>query len=61
MRTDIVIFLNGSIPAMTWMKDEKYAGRKMYSDKDKKKLEKDSGDVKAVTLFCNWLYRIMSW
>ena len=46
---------------MTWMKDKKYAGKDMYSAKDKKKLEKGSGDVKAVTLFCNWLYRIMSW
>jgi hypothetical protein len=46
---------------MTWMKDKKYAAKDMYSEKDKKKLEKGSGDVKAVTLFCNWLYRIMSW
>lgn len=43
------------------MKDKKYAGKDMYSEKDKKKLDKGSGDIKAVTLFCNWLYRIMSW
>ena len=41
--------------AMSWMKDEE------YSEKDRKKLERGSGDVKAVTLFCHWLYKIVSW
>ncbi len=41
---------------MSWMKDEK-----KYSEKDRQKLEKGSGFVKAWTLGCNWLYRFLSW
>jgi hypothetical protein len=40
---------------MSWMKDE------TYNEKERAKLEKGSGDVKAITIFCNWLYRVMSW
>ena len=40
----------------SWMKD-----KKKYSEKDIKKLEKGSGIVKAWTLACNWLYRVVSW
>lgn len=40
----------------SWMKD-----RDVYSEKDKEKLEKGSGFVKAWTLIANWLYRLVSW
>jgi len=40
---------------MTWMNDKK------YSEKDLKKLEKGSGLEKAWTLFCCWLYKVVSW
>jgi hypothetical protein len=40
----------------SWMKD-----KEKYSDKDRKKLEKGSGFVKAWTLVCNWVYRVVSW
>lgn len=40
---------------MSWMK------RKRYSEEDRKKLEKGSGGTKCVTLFSNWLYRVLSW
>ncbi len=40
----------------SWMKD-----KNKYSEKDIKKLEKGSGFVKAWTLVCNWLYRVVSW
>lgn len=46
---------------MTWMEEKKQGGKDVYSEKEKKKLEKGSGDVKAVTVFCNWLYRVVSW
>jgi len=34
---------------------------KKYSEKDKQKLVKGSGFVKAWTLISNWLYRVVSW
>jgi len=40
----------------SWMKD-----KETYSDKDREKLEKGSGFVKAWTLACNWVYRVVSW
>jgi hypothetical protein len=40
----------------SWMKDSD-----VYSEKDKEKLEKGSGFVKAWTLVANWLYRLVSW
>jgi hypothetical protein len=40
----------------SWMKD----GNK-YGEKDREKLEKGSGCVKAWTLIANWLYRVISW
>ena len=40
----------------SWMKN-----RDVYSEKDKEKLEKGSGFVKAWTLIANWLYRVVSW
>ncbi len=40
----------------SWLKD-----KEMYSDKDRAKLEKGSGFVKAWTLVCNWVYRVVSW
>jgi hypothetical protein len=40
----------------SWMKD-----KNKYGEKDIKKLEKGSGFVKAWTLVCNWLYRVVSW
>ena len=40
----------------SWMKEK---GK--YSEKDIKKLEKGSGCVKAWTLLCNWIYRVVSW
>ena len=40
----------------SWMKDQK-----KYSEKDKEKLEKGSGFVKAWTLVSNWIYRVVSW
>jgi hypothetical protein len=40
---------------MSWMKN------KRYSEKDKAKLEKGSGGIKAWTLACNWLYSFFSW
>jgi len=40
----------------SWMKDEK-----KYSEKDREKLEKGSGFVKAWTLVSNWIYRVVSW
>ena len=46
---------------MTWMNEKKHSGKDVYSEKEKKKLEKGPGDVKAVTVFCNWLYRAVSW
>ena len=46
---------------MTWMKEKKQGGKDVYNELEKKKLEKGSGDVKAVTVFCNWLYRVVSW
>jgi archaellum component FlaD/FlaE len=46
---------------MTWMNEKKHSGKDVYSEKEKKKLEKSPGDVKAVTVFCNWLYRVVSW
>lgn len=41
---------------MAWIKD-----KEMYSEKDREKLEKGSGFVKAWTLICNWIYRVVSW
>ena len=35
--------------------------KKKYSEKDKEKLEKGSGFVKAWTLVSSWLYRVVSW
>jgi archaellum component FlaD/FlaE len=43
------------------MNEKKHSGKDVYSEKEKKKLEKGPGDVKAVTVFCNWLYRVVSW
>jgi hypothetical protein len=40
---------------MSWMKDDKYC------DKDREKLEKGTGCEKVMTIFCNWLYRLVSW
>jgi hypothetical protein len=40
----------------SWMKD-----KTRYSEKDRKKLEKGSGCVKAWTLACNWLWRFLRW
>jgi hypothetical protein len=40
----------------SWIKNQK-----IYSEKDKQKLEKGSGFVKAWTLISNWLYRVVSW
>lgn len=40
----------------SWMKD-----KKRYPEKDKEKLEKGSGCVKAWTLMSNWVYRLISW
>jgi hypothetical protein len=40
----------------SWMKDQK-----KYSEKDRTKLEKGSGFVKAWTLAANWIYRVISW
>ncbi|VVB68884.1 Uncharacterised protein [uncultured archaeon] len=57
VKTDMVIFRRESMEAMdSWLKD-----REMYSDKDREKLEKGSGFVKAWTLVCNWVYRVVSW
>ena len=41
---------------MTWMKD-----KEKYSEKDREKLEKGSGDIKVVTLVCSRIYRFFSW
>jgi hypothetical protein len=40
----------------SWMKD-----KDKYGEKDRQKLEKGSGFVKAWTLVSNWLYRVVSW
>ena len=40
---------------MSWIKN------KNYNEKEREKLEKGSGGTKAVTLFCNWVYRVLSW
>lgn len=40
---------------MTWMKD------KTYSEKDREKLERGSGWIRAWTLFCHWFYRVVKW
>jgi len=40
----------------SWMKS-----RNIYSEKEKEKLEKGSGCVKAWTLISNWFYRLVSW
>jgi hypothetical protein len=40
----------------SWITD-----KKKYSEKDKEKLEKGSGFVKAWTLVSNWIYRVISW
>jgi len=40
----------------SWMKDK---GK--YSKEEIEKLEKGSGFIKAWTLLCNWIYRVVSW
>lgn len=40
----------------SWMKD-----KETYSEKEREKLEKGTGCVKAWTLACNWVYRVLSW
>jgi hypothetical protein len=55
-KTDIVIFPTELDWLMSWMKDEK-----KYSEKDRQKLEKGSGCVKAWTLGCHWIYSFLSW
>lgn len=41
--------------SMSWMKDDS------FDEKDKKKLESGSGIEKAITIFCRWLYSVVSW
>jgi hypothetical protein len=54
---DMVISRRDERGAMdSWMKD-----KETYNKKDREKLEKGSGFVKAWTLACNWLYRVVSW
>jgi len=40
----------------SWMQS-----KNIYSEKDREKLEKGSGFVKAWTLISNWVYRVISW
>jgi hypothetical protein len=53
----MVISLRDESSAMdSWMKD-----KETYCKKDREKLEKGSGCVKAWTLACSWVYRVLSW
>jgi hypothetical protein len=53
----IALYSEGDIPLlMSWMDD-----KKKISEKERKKLEKGGGCVKAWTLGCNWLYRFLHW